>query len=419
MSIPTPIEVYSHDREVERLAGVLRPSFMGRSLAGASFEYDPSFIADGYALSPELPLRPGRTFTSENTTMFGVLQAAAPDEWGRRIVQAAHTRAARRDGAPARQLGEFDFLIGVSDRTRMGALRLRDPRSQDWLSTDDHIPDIADLPRILGAAHRYERHEASDEDLAYLNDVATSPGGARPKANVVDDGRLALAKLPHSKDGDIDVERWEGVALTLAASAGIAVAPFRVEASIGRKAVLITERFDRRADGTRIPYMSAFTAMGLGTHKTGNTLTYVDLADTIADVTANPRVNLHAMFNRIALTILIGNVDDHWRNHGFVRVNGAWQLSPAFDLNPSRSTTVNSRAISDDADPDRRRIDDLLQVADAFELTTHQAVAAATRVAEAASQWDVTAARLGVPAPEIGAMRDAFALDQIADLLGR
>lgn len=413
------IDVYSHDRDEPRRVGSLNPSYMGRSLAGAWFEYDRGFLIDGYDISPELPRTPGRTYTPESTTMFGVFQDAAPDEWGRRIVQDAHARAARSSGIRARSLGEFDYLVGVSDLTRMGALRLRDPERAVWLTEDEAVANLHELPRILDAARRYEAHEATDEDLAYLNGIATSPGGARPKANIINaDGRLALAKLPHSKDGNIDVERWEAVALTIARGAGVEVAPFELGAGEGRKSVLITKRFDRHTDGRRIPYMSAYTALGLGTHKTGADLTYVDFADTIAATTSNVRGNLHQMFRRVALTTLIGNSDDHWRNHGFLRVDGSWTLSPAFDINPSRSTTISSRRISDDADPDRRRIDDLLEVADAFELTEAEAARVAAEVAQVASQWDRVAQRLGVLSAEIEAMSAAFSADEISVALG-
>lgn len=408
------VDVYSHDRPEPRLAGTLRPSFMGSVLAGASFEYDRGFLRDGYALSPELPLRPGRIFTPESTTMFGAFQDAAPDEWGRRLIQAAHTRQARREGRPARQLREFDFLIGVSDLTRMGALRFRDPGTGAWLSEDEAVANMHELPRILQAARRYEQHEATDEDIAYLNGIATSPGGARPKANIVtDNGTLALVKLPHSKDADFDVERWEAVALTLAEDAGIRTASFTLGVTDGRKAVLISERFDRDPAGYRIPYISAYTALGLGTHNTGATLTYVDLAEAIADLTTDTRADLHELYRRVALSVLIGNIDDHWHNHGFLRMDGRWQLSPAFDLNPSFSTTVGSRRISDDADPDVRRLDDLIEVADVFELTADEAGRLVAEVAAAVQPWRDVAHRLGVTAGEIDAMAPAFADDQI------
>ncbi len=396
------------------MVGTLRPSFMGRTLAGASFEYDRAFIESGYPLSPGLPLRSGRTYTAASTTMFGVFQDAAPDEWGRRIVQTAHTREARKAGAPARVLGEFDFLLGVADATRMGALRLRELGGNEWLSSDERVANVHELPRILEAARRYEKHEATDEDIAYLNGIATSPGGARPKANVVSQsGTLALAKLPHSNDGDIDVERWEAVALTLARQAGIPIAPFILAAGEARTAVLVVQRFDRGQGDTRIPYMSAFTAMGLGTHKTGSQLTYVDLADTVADLTADPKRELHDLFRRVAFTVLIGNADDHWRNHGFLHHKRGWALSPAFDLNPSRVTSPNSRSISENADPDQRNIHDLLEVADAFQLTTSRAASAAADVARVVRGWPDVARSLNVPEREVEVMADAFREDQV------
>ncbi|WP_159498974.1 type II toxin-antitoxin system HipA family toxin [Microbacterium sp. 18062] len=416
MNTPPRIDVYSHDRHEPRRAGTLRPSFMGRTLAGASFEYDPQFLTDGYALSPDLPLRPGRTFTPESATMFGAFADVSPDEWGRRIVQTAHTREARRLGERPRILGEFDFLLGVSDATRMGALRLQNPASGAWLSEDDAVANMHELPRILEAARRYERHEATDEDVAYLNGIATSPGGARPKTNILtSDGHLAIAKLPHSKDGDIDVERWEAVALTLARHAGVDVPVFQLGAGEGRKAVLVSERFDRTEEH-RVPYISAHTAMGLGTHKSGSNLTYVDFADATADLAGDVRGNLHQLYRRIALTVLVGNADDHWRNHGFLLVNGQWSLSPAFDINPSRATTISSRRISPDADPDQRRIADLLAVADAFELTAGEAMTVACEVGAAVASWPDVARRLGVTEAEIAEMSSAFGQDQIDEV---
>ncbi|WP_300593632.1 type II toxin-antitoxin system HipA family toxin [Microbacterium sp.] len=395
------IEVYSHHGDTPQRAGVLRPSYTGRVLAGASFEYDPDFLVGGYALSPDLPLTPGRLFTPAHNTMFGALADAAPDEWGRKII------AASSNANPPRALNEFDYLLAVSDATRMGALRLRSSDGR-WLSDDPGVANIHDLPRILDAAHRYDQHRASDEDLAYLNDIATSPGGARPKANVrLPSGSLAIAKLPHSKDGTIDVERWEAVALTLAASAGIRVPRFTVHNDRDRKAVLLLERFDRTA-GQRIPYMSAFTALGLGTHHTGTELTYVDFADVIADISAHPRQELHEMFRRIALTVLISNADDHWRNHGFLRAEHGWQLSPVFDLNPTLSRTISSRRISHSADPGQRRLSDLIAAADAFELSGAAARTITDEIISVVATWPEVADRVGISPEEAAVMSRAF-----------
>jgi serine/threonine-protein kinase HipA len=407
---PTAVEVHLGETDPPQLVGILRPSFQGDVLASCSFEYDRSYLRAGYAISSDLPLVTGRQWAPASSTLFGAFADAAPDEWGQRIVRAARARADVAAGRRPARLSEFDFLLGVSDTTRMGALRFTLPGTTRWLASDDGVANLHELPRILAAARRYEEHEATDEDLAYLNGVATSPGGARPKANVtLEGGRLGLAKLPHSKDGLFDVERWEAVALTIAARAGIRTPGFQVAAGEGRKAVLVVERFDRTADGARLGYMSAATAMGLGAHNTGTELTYLDLADTIAEMVPAPRVELHELFRRVCLSVLINNVDDHWRNHGFLRTSDGWALSPVFDVNPSpQHGTLQSRQIGDSSVPGERTIGDLLAHADAFELRQGEAAAMAAAVAEAVDSWAEVAAAAGVPAAEIAAMAPAF-----------
>lgn len=405
------IEVWVDEGE-PRFAGVLRPSFMGRALAACSFVYDDAFLSYGYALSPDLPLARGRTYTPESSTLFGALSDAAPDEWGQRIIRSAIAQASggKRAAAP----NELDYLMGVSDATRMGALRLRLAGSSEWASSDRTTANVHELDRILAAARRYEANEASEEDIEYLDGVATSPGGARPKANVtLGDGTLAIAKLPHSKDGSIDVERWEAVALTLAVNAGINTPRFKVAAGESRKAVLLTHRFDRRG-GARVGYISAATALSLGMHRPGNELSYLEFADTVAELSANPRVELRELFRRIALTVLVNNVDDHWRNHGFLHSAKGWSLSPVFDVNPAPATrTVHSRPIAPNTSPDERRIEDLLEVADAFQLTSEEAGSITAEVGASVVEWPAVARSLGVDARELAIMASAFDESQL------
>ncbi|MGV8881864.1 MAG: type II toxin-antitoxin system HipA family toxin [Rhodoglobus sp.] len=408
MNLPKAINVYLDD---DVRVGTLRPSYPGRALASSSFEYDPSYIeSGGYSISPDLPLERGRQYAPESSTLFGVFSDAAPDEWGQRIIYAARTRAAKKAGERLSTVSEFDYLLGVSDASRMGALRLRDPASTTWLSSDDRVANLHELPRILAAARRYEAHEATDEDIAYLNGVATSPGGARPKANVIlEDGRLALAKLPHSKDGNVDTERWEAVVLSLASQAGIRVPRHFLAAGEGRKAVLVLDRFDRDPPGTRIGYMSAATAMGITAHNAKHELTYLDFADTVAEVSAHPRRDLRELFARLALTIFVNNVDDHWRNHGFLRRKDGWELSPVFDVNPTTSRgVINSRLISASSIPGERHISDLMESASAYQLNAREASEVAATVASAVAGWREEAARLGVLSGEIDTMVDAF-----------
>lgn len=419
MNPPEEVEVWVAGAAGDRRAGVLRPSFAGgRALASSSFEYDSAYLADGWQISPDLPLRAGRQYTAANATLPGAFSDAAPDDWGRRLIVADHSRRRDAGEVQAGPLGEFDFLLGASDHTRMGALRFA--RDGTWLSTESGVANFHDLARLVDAARRYDDDEATDDDIAYLGDVATSPGGARPKANVqLPDGRLALAKLPHSKDGGYDVERWEAVALTLARLADLRVPEWSLEAPVSGRGVLVIRRFDRDDAGGRLGYLSARTAFELGAHDDGSRLTYEDFTDVISDLSVSPADDLHEMFGRIALTVLLNNVDDHWQNHGFIRTASGWRLSPLFDVNPARRRgMITSRPISTDDDPRDRRLTHLLAVADAFRLRDADARAILHRVSSAVTGWAGVAETLGVPAAQREAYRGAFDLGQREWALG-
>ncbi len=403
------------------LVGSLRPSFQGgRNLASTSFQYATDYLnrRNGYALSPDLPLVANRQFASESQPLFGAFADAAPDEWGRKIIEANHSHLVREDPSLPRAIGDFDFLVGVADRTRAGALRLRNGQTGAWLASDEGVANLHDLDRILAAAARYEADEASDEDIAYLNDVATSPGGARPKANVVlDDGQLAIAKLPHSKDGAIDVERWEALALTIEQACGVQTPRWSLHSVGARKSVLLVTRFDRDSDGLRAGYLSAASALELGIFDQ-RSVTYEQFSDTLAEVSASPRADLREMYIRIAITVLINNVDDHWRNHGFVHSGEGWRLSPVFDVNPSRRRgTINSRPINAVDDPRHRDIRNLLAVASSFRLSATEAADLIRRTAEHVITWREIADQLSIDPAERELMRSAFDEDQLSAAL--
>ncbi|ROS69141.1 serine/threonine-protein kinase HipA [Curtobacterium sp. PhB172] len=403
------VEVWTGESAEPRRVGTLRPSFQGlRTLASSSFEYDDDFLRHGWQVSPDLPLRPGRTYTADSQTLPGAFSDAAPDEWGQKLIRADHAARRQRDPSLAARLGEFDYLLGVADHTRIGALRFRVGGS--WSSAETGVANLHDLARILAAAARYEDDEATDEDIAYLGDVATSPGGARPKANVLTPrGTLAIAKLPHSKDGRFDVERWEGVALTLATDAGLRAPAWSLVGPESGRAVLLSERFDRDGSGDRLGYMSARTALELGAHDDGSRLTYEDLTDVIDHWSSAPAADLREMFGRIALSVLVNNVDDHWRNHAFLHTPTGWRLSPVFDVNPSRQRgVIDSRAISPSDDPRSRDLRNLLDIADAFRLRRPDAEQVLQRVAGAVAGWDRVAAGVGIGGDEREAMRVAF-----------
>jgi len=217
-------------------------SHRARGNESATFSYATDYLArrDAYELDPLLPLSAGQQQTPAERATFGAFSDSAPDRWGRRLIQRAERRRARHDHETERRFGEIDYLVGVRDDLRQGALRFRDPETGGYLADDRAgIPQLVALPKLLSAAERVERDEADDADIDALLHGGSSLGGARPKAHVLDaTGRFAIAKFPSPANDDWDVMRWEAVALTLARRAGIVVPDFALH-TIEEKAVLI------------------------------------------------------------------------------------------------------------------------------------------------------------------------------------
>ena len=388
-----------------------------RNRESATFSYAPDYLSrdDAYALDPMLPLVSGPQQTPERRAIFGAFSDCAPDRWGRRLIKRDERRRAERERETERGLGEVDFLLGVRDDLRQGALRFRDPASGTYLA-DEHqgVPDLIELGTLLDDAELVERDAASDEQLRRLLRGGSSLGGARPKAHVLDSrGRLAIAKFPSSED-EWDVIRWEAVAHLLARAAGISV-PDAALHEIAGKAVLIVDRFDRRG-ATRIGYVSAMTMLEAGD---GDTASYLDIVDAIETHSAATAADLHELWRRIAFSVLISNTDDHLRNHGFLRGSTAgWSLSPAFDLNPDPEPGRKRLHTAIDYDSDAARLDLLMEVAEHFRLDADEAGTILAEVAGATGEWRGAARRAGLDRNEIERMAPAFEHDQTAAARG-
>jgi len=398
--------------------GTLYGSFQGgRQLAATSFEYDPTYLGrpEAYALSPDLPLQPGRVYTGSDTNMFGAFADATPDDWGTSLIDAQWANE-RGEGQPA-SLGAFDHLVQLNDDTRLGALRFTPVGEPDWLTVDGHTAArLVDAERLAVAAARFEQYEATEEDVELLGWAGSSLGGARPKATIADGDGLWLLKLPSNRDRRSDIEAWEAVALELADRAGLRVPRRRLIRSEDHGSSLLIARFDRKPRGgeapaERIGYQSAHSAMQISSVQ--DRRTYEDFADTIDHLTGS-RADLEEMFGRIALNVLIGNVDDHWRNHGFVRENGEWRLSPLFDVNPTRAgSRVQARQISASDDPFNRDIRMLVGSRDVYAVSASRAAEIVGRVADAVAQWREVAAEAGIATGEIESMAAAFSEAQL------
>lgn len=377
----------------------------------ATFSYLPEYLArdDAYALDPMLPLLDGPQQTAEGRATFGAFSDCAPDRWGRKLIQRDERQRARRDEDAEKSFGEADYLLGVRDDLRQGALRFRDPESDTYLADErDGVPDLLQLPALLGAAERVERDEASAEELRRLLRGGSSLGGARPKAHVIDgEGRLAIAKFPRPAD-EWDVIRWEAVALTLARAAGISTPRFALH-EIDGKAVLIVDRFDRVGE-TRIGYVSAMTMLEASDGDSGS---YLDIAESIEDHSAAAGEELRQLWRRIAFSVLISNTDDHLRNHGFLRTSTAgWALSPAFDLNPDPEPGPKRLSTAIDENTDAARIDVLIEVAEYFRLDSEDALRTLAEVESATREWRSAAREAGIARTEIERVAPAFEHEQ-------
>jgi serine/threonine-protein kinase HipA len=357
-----------------------------------SFRYRDAYLerTDAYQLDPALPLGAG-TMPMPHGGISGTFSDSAPDRWGRELIRRQHGGS----------VDDLDVLLGVDDRLRMGALRYTTSGSDAFLAADhgEPVPPLIDLAHLQSLADQVQ----ADPAFAQLRELAragSSLGGARPKVNVrKPDGTLAIAKFS-SKQDDFAVIAWEAVTHQLAADAGIYV-PKAMFRRIGSRPVLITDRFDREPllGGTdrRIPYMSAMTR--LRSHD-GAASTFAE----IAEVTP-VRADRHELFRRAAFGLAVNNTDDHLRNHGFLLKDGQWRLSPAFDINPSRDSTLHATAVSP---LDENTLTGLIRSAELFDLKGPDAERIIDGVRGAVAGWETTARRFGLNSDEIRAMAPVF-----------
>lgn len=288
-----------------------------------TFTYGRSYLARDDAVSlyePELPLRRGRHVPPPDLEAAGVIRDAAPDAWGQRVI---HRRFA--GGAAGAELPLLTYLL-ESGSDRVGALDFQ-------TSPTEYHPRYhpAPLEELLRAAERFEAGEVLSQPLAAALLQGTSIGGARPKAALVADGRSLIAKFSSSTD-TYPVVKAEAVAMDLAGRAGLSVASTELVRVMGRD-VLLVERFDRTPDGGRRAVVSALTILGL--HEiAGRYATYFDLADVIRESFTERATTLRELFARITFYVLVGNTDDHARNHAAFWEGGELALTPAYDVCP-------------------------------------------------------------------------------------
>lgn len=329
--------------DVPRLVGELScDSVRGRETYG--FAYSKEWLADygDVFLSEDLQNYPGLQYTKPERDIFACFSDALPDRWGRTLLNRREQLAAAEEKRPVRRLTSFDYLMGIDDASRMGGFRFSETPGGKFINCDTRlqVPPLANVRELMRAAREIEAAEEkhllpSKKWLAQLIHPGTSLGGARPKASVIDeDGSLTVAKFPSRKD-EYDVAQWEHFCHIMGRRAGLDVADTRTIQGEDYH-ILLSKRFDRQDDGKRIHFASALTLLGLTDGDNASTgYGYPDMVDFIVQYGSNVQRNLMALYRRVAFNIIVGNSDDHFRNHGFLLTRKGWELSPAYDLNPT------------------------------------------------------------------------------------
>lgn len=392
----------------------------GRGKEIFAFEYDPAWLssASWQQLDPSLSLYGGAQYPANKRENFSVFLDSSPDRWGRVLMRRREAQLARAEGRTERRLLESDYLLGVHDGHRMGALRFR--VESRFLDDNDELasPPWTSLRELEHASLQLERQGVEDDPdygrwLRMLIAPGGSLGGARPKASVRDEhDRLWIAKFPSRNDED-DIGAWERVVHDLAERAGVAVpdAQLRRFASdrSGARAhhTFLTRRFDRTDDGRRIHVASAMTLLdrvdGQGAE---DGVSYLELADLLMRLGSNTSADLEQLWRRIVFSMCVSNTDDHLRNHAFMLGPTGWTLSPAYDMNPDphgAGLTLNVSETDNAQD-----LDLALSVASVFRVTKKRSQEIVSEVTTSVNQWRSVATEYGLGRPAQERVHRAF-----------
>ncbi len=394
------------------LMGVLYSDVL-RGRECISFEFDRGWLKQTgmkFYVDPDLGSFPGRQYPS-GKDMFGLFADASPDRWGRTLMDRRERFAADREGRKPRKLNDSDYLLGVYDETRMGALRFRLDPAGAFVSDDQEmaVPPWVTLRALEEAARNFENEETTMQEK-WLNQLirpGSSLGGARPKATVRSpEGSLWIAKFPSRKD-DYDVGAWEKTAYDLAGLCGLHVSEAKLEKFSRHGSTFLVRRFDREG-ARRIHFASAMTMLG----KTDGTSAsdgagYLDIASFLKSYGSRPKEDLAELWKRIVFNMAISNTDDHLRNHGFLLTKEGWRLAPLYDINPVPYGDTLSLMV--DETSNEISIPAAVSAAPHYGVSRRDAEMIAEKICRTVGgQWEKAAAANGLSREACNYMRPAF-----------
>ncbi|MDM0084747.1 type II toxin-antitoxin system HipA family toxin [Variovorax sp. J31P179] len=386
------------------------------------FQYDSDWLSDdrAFALDPDLSLAAQPFFPRAEVGNFGVFLDSSPDRWGQTLMKRREALQAKDENRAPRTLYAWDYLIGVQDLTRQGALRFRLQGTDEFLGSEKMAaPPVTTLRELEAVAYQLSSRRIDDLDalrkwLAVLVAPGASLGGARPKANFTEsNGSLWIGKFP-ARDDDRDVGAWEFVVHDLAQKAGVDVPNAKLIRMNNDFHTFCVERFDRAA-GIRRFYASAMTLLR---KEQSEGTSYLELAQFIRHHGDGAHVDtdLVQLFRRVAFNVAVGNRDDHLRNHGFVLGASGWRLAPAFDVNPNIDKAEHVLNL-DDSD-NRPSLATVLSTAEFYGLSAEEAASIVEHVADVVDHWQAVAARLSISRADVlltGAAFGAHAEYRAAD----
>lgn len=382
--------------------GLLEYSERGRLSEGA-FRYGEKYLEreDAISIDPvHLPLKDKSFDTEEGFSIFNGIRDAGPDKWGRYLL----------DKKFARTLSEIEYLAASGD-DRVGALAFTDnielgPRQYE---PGDQFSNIRSTKRLnlkqcMGAIDDVFAKEESERLKRYL-EYGPSLGGARPKATVVWDDDLYLAKFSISLDSRNE-PLIEYATMTLAKRCGLNVPKIALQRANGRDIFLI-KRFDR-AEERRLPFVSGLTITGLHESDFEN-WSYFLVAEAILNFSANPEEDLKELFRRLVFNIAVYNNDDHLRNFGFLGDRDKWNLSPLYDVVPAAiHTSTYALAMTLGREGKKASYSNAISMCKRFRLNESQAKQIVDEVRTVVASWRDHFKDLGVTSAEIASLENSF-----------
>lgn len=411
------ILVFAHWADIAdpALMGIMHSELL-RGKEIFSFEYDGKWLQSGKAqlLDPDLKLYSGHQFLNDDKPNFGLFLDSSPDRWGRVLMQRREAAFARKEKRQVRTLFETDYLLGVFDGHRMGALRFKEEMDGPFLNDNKELatPPWTSIRELEEISLRLEEEDVMNKPdyLKWLNMLVapgSSLGGARPKAGVLDKkNNLWIAKFPSRNDAT-DMGAWEMVAYELAKMAGLNVPEAIAKKFSSTYHTFLTKRFDRTSKGERIHFASAMTLLGYTDGQDNKDRTsYLDLAEFIITNGRNVSTDLEELWRRIVFNICISNTDDHLRNHGFILTSQGWILSPAYDMNPVETGTGLNLNISEN--DNALDLELAMEVHEYFRLEKNKANKILVKVKSAVSNWRKIAKKYKLSKAEQELKENAF-----------